>query len=165
MWLFVIFVGIPMIEIGLFIQVGGVIGMWPTLLIVVATAALGAWLVRQQGTREIANIRRSFDEMRNPAEPLAHGAMILVAGTLLVTPGFFTDAVGFSLLLPPVRRAVFNWIKARTTVAAFEAERQRHAHYPSKNDGVVTDIDYEDVTPDNDPGAPDSNGNSGWTRH
>ncbi len=164
MWLFLVFVGIPLLEIGLFIQVGGVIGLWPTLLIVLATAFLGAWLVREQGTREMANIKRSFNELRNPAEPLAHGAMILVAGTLLVTPGFFTDFVGFSLLVPPVRRAAFNWIKSRTTVAEFEASRREY-HYHSERAGVVTDIDYEDVTADNDRNPPNSNGNSGWTKH
>ena len=98
MWLLIAFIAVPMIEIALFIQVGGFIGLWWTLLIVLLTAIAGSYLVRQQGLREIANLQRSFAELNDPTEPLAHGAMILFSGALLLTPGFFTDVVGLSLL-------------------------------------------------------------------
>ena len=101
--LFLLFLAVPLIEIALFIQVGGWIGLWPTLLIVVLTAIAGTYLVRSQGGQAMNQMRRSFDELRDPTEPLAHGAMILFSGALLLTPGFFTDAVGFALLVPPVR--------------------------------------------------------------
>ena len=101
MWLLLAFIAVPLIEIALFIQVGGMIGLWPTLAIVILTALLGTWLLRMQGAAALTDLRRSFSEVEDPSEPLAHGAMILFAGALLLTPGFFTDAVGFALLTPP----------------------------------------------------------------
>ena len=100
MRLLLAFIAVPLIEIGLFIQVGGAIGLWPTLLVVLLTAVVGTWLVRSQGLQTIQNLQGCFQNMRNPTEPLVHGAMILLAGALLLTPGFFTDAIGFILLFP-----------------------------------------------------------------
>ena len=119
MWLFIAFIAVPMIEIALFIQVGQVIGIWWTLLIVLATAVAGTYLVRTQGLRELRNMQQSFSELRDPTEPLANGAMILFAGALLLTPGFFTDIVGLSLLAPPVRKAVFEQMRAKMKVKNF----------------------------------------------
>lgn len=147
MWLLLAFIAVPMIEIALFIQVGGFIGLWWTLLIVLATAVAGSYMVRAQGMREIANLQRSFSDMRDPTEPLANGAMILFAGALLLTPGFFTDIVGLSLLLPPVRAAAFSWIRSRVKVQSFntgDAPRQN----PRTPQDRVIDGDYEDVTRD-----------------
>ena len=118
MALFALLAAIPIIEIALLISVGGLIGLWPTLAIVIATAAVGAWMVKSQGRQAMANLRLSFQELRDPAEPLAHGAMILVAGALLVTPGFFTDAVGFALLVPPVRDAAYRHLRRRIARSA-----------------------------------------------
>ena len=84
MRLFVIFLLVPLIEIALFIQVGGFLGLWPTLLIVVLTALLGTVLVRSQGSAVLAQIKGTLDDLRDPTEPLAHGAMILFSGALLL---------------------------------------------------------------------------------
>ena len=100
--LFLAFLLVPVIEIGLFIQVGGLIGLWPTLAIVVITAMVGTWLVKSQGRMALQKLTGAFNDLQDPSEPLAEGAMILFAGALLLTPGFFTDAVGFALLMPPV---------------------------------------------------------------
>lgn len=164
MWLFALFVAVPLIEIALFIQVGGWIGLWPTLGIVVLTALLGTWLVRDQGIRAISQLRSSFSDLRDPTEPLAHGAMILFAGALLLTPGFFTDACGFALLVPGVRAAVFRYLRARITVARFEMGREgppRDRPPPAPEGGDVIDAEYEEVTPKKRP----THGASGWTRH
>ncbi|WP_044007194.1 FxsA family protein [Jannaschia sp. CCS1] len=123
MWLFILFIAIPLIEIGLFIQVGGWLGLWPTLLIVVLTAIAGTALVKSQGKQAIAQLRSSFDDLRDPTEPLAHGAMILFSGALLLTPGFFTDFVGFALLIPAVRRAVLKEVKKRVKVETVRTDR------------------------------------------
>ena len=80
MWLFVAFLAVPLVEIALFIQVGGLIGLWPTLAIVVLTALSGTMLVRSQGAMAMNDVRRSFNNLSDPTEPLAHGAMILLAG-------------------------------------------------------------------------------------
>lgn len=119
MWLFALFVAVPLIEIALFIQVGGLIGLWPTLLIVVLTALLGTTLVRSQGREALGRLQTSFSDLRDPTEPLAHGAMILFSGALLLTPGFFTDAVGFALLVPGIRNALLERLRKRIEVQQF----------------------------------------------
>lgn len=160
MWLFVLFLAIPLIEIALFIQIGGIIGLWPTLAIVIITAFAGTWLMKTQGLMAMNNLRNSFSELRDPTEPLAHGAMILVAGALLLTPGFFTDATGFLLLIPPVRSAVYKYIRSRVKVQSFDmGGRPQNPHQSSD---TITDVEYEEVTPTETSGKP---GDSGWTKH
>jgi UPF0716 protein FxsA len=165
MWLLLAFIAVPLLEIGLFIQVGGFIGLWPTLFIVFVTAFLGANLVKSQGAREMANLRGSFNELSDPTEPLANGAMILFAGALLLTPGFFTDAVGFSLLIPQVRTAAFKFFKSKVNVQSFSmggaANHQPNHDQPRGPQDRVIDADFEDVTATHD--AP--RGPSGWTKH
>jgi UPF0716 protein FxsA len=160
--LLILFIAIPLIEIGLFIQIGGLIGLWPTLAIVVITAILGTWLVRQQGAHALMQLRSSFEALNDPTEPLAHGAMILFAGALLLTPGFFTDALGFALLIPPVRRAVFAYLARRVKVQSFTMGTERETRY-ERDDGVI-DGDWEDVTPKR-PTHEVPRGPSGWTKH
>ena len=111
MWLFFLFVAIPIIEIAFFIQIGGWLGLFPTLLIVIITAALGATLVRSQALATFGNKRFKLMAVKNPERTLADGGMILLAGVLLLTPGFFTDALGFLLLTPWFRDQVFKFIK------------------------------------------------------
>ncbi|MGC9418316.1 MAG: FxsA family protein [Rhodovulum sp.] len=159
MWLFLLFLAVPLIEIALFIQVGGAIGLWPTLGIVILTAIIGTWLIRQQGALAMDQLRASFRELRDPAEPLAHGAMILFSGALLLTPGFFTDAVGFALLMPPVRAAAYRWLSKRIVVQSmtYGTAPQRNPRAP----GDVIEGDFKEVT----QGPPDPDQPSGWTRH
>lgn len=159
MWLLAAFIAVPLVEIFLFIQVGGAIGTWPTLLIVLVTAILGSWLVRNQGARELMNLRSSFSDMRDPSEPLANGAMILFSGALLLTPGFFTDFVGFALLIPAVRAALFRWAKSRVSVASFQMGPEPMR--PAGPDDRVIDGEFEDLGAPKDP----TQGPSGWTRH
>ena len=166
MWLFIAFLAVPIIEIALFIQVGGWIGLWPTLAIVVITAILGTFLVRTQGALALNQLRGSFNQLQDPTEPLAHGAMILVAGALLLTPGFFTDAAGFTLLIPGARSAVFRYIKARIKVQNFAyGDPRRPQPRTPHGRGDVIDGDYEEVEQPKSPTHPPSNNPSGWTRH
>ena len=116
MYLFLAFLMVPIIEIALLIQVGGLIGLWPTLAIIILTAILGTVLVRTQGRTALANLQRSFAELDDPTESLAHGAIILLSGVLLLTPGFFTDAIGFTLLVPGIRVAMFRYLKSKATI-------------------------------------------------
>ena len=166
MWLFLAFLTVPLIEIALFIQIGGAIGLWPTLGIVVLPAVLGTWLVRSQGAMALGQLRGSFSRLDDPTEPLAHGAMILVAGALLLTPGFFTDAVGFSLLLPPVRSSLFAYLRKRIQVQKFEMGQSFETGARSQDRGQntrgdVIDGDFEEVAPDTSK----PKGPSGWTKH
>lgn len=118
--LFLLFVAIPIAEIALFIYVGGEIGLVATLVAIVLTAAIGSMLVSRQGAAALADVRAAFFNARFPGRELAHGAMIVVAGAFLVTPGFLTDGIGFLLLVPPIReaarRAVMSRFAGRFTV-------------------------------------------------
>jgi UPF0716 protein FxsA len=155
MYLFLAFLLVPIIEIALFIQVGGLIGLWPTLAIVVVTAVMGTALVRTQGRMALANLQRSFADLDDPTEPLAHGAMILLSGVLLLTPGFFTDAVGFALLIPGVRVAVFRYLKSKVQITQFQmgtGAQFRGGPNPSGDD--VIDGEYTEVKPRRNPSNP-----------
>lgn len=104
--LFFLFLCVPLIEISLFVTVGGAIGLWPTLAIVVLTAVAGSAMVRAQGFRTWQKARASLDRGEMPVKELFDGLCIFAAGIALVTPGFFTDAIGILLLLPPVRMLI-----------------------------------------------------------
>lgn len=159
MWLLLAFIAVPLIEIALFIQVGGAIGLWPTLLIVVLTAILGTTLLRNQGIAALGNLQSSFREMRDPTEPLAHGAMILFSGALLLTPGFFTDVIGFALLIPAARRAVFRYVRSRVEVRTFSSDPRAPYEAPPQDD--VVEAEYHEVDPPKKP----THQSSGWTKH
>ena len=156
MWLLLAFLAVPLIEIALFIQVGGLIGLWPTLGIVVLTAIAGTFLVRSQGMFELQRLRASLSDLSDPTEPLANGAMILFAGALLLTPGFFTDSVGLALLAPPVRRAVLRYIRGRIKVESFS-----YGMPPRREENDIVEGEWEDVTARRTP----THRPSGWTRH
>ena len=126
MWLFAIFIIVPLIEIALFIQVGGWLTLWPTLGIVLGTAIVGSWLLRWQGTQVLRDLQREMQALGNPLSPLAHGALILVGGVMMILPGFFTDVLGILLMVPPVRRVVIRLILSRvpaSTVSGFAFSR------------------------------------------
>lgn len=167
MWLFSAFVAIPIIEIGLFLKLGSLVGVWLTLVIVVLTALLGTVLVRTQGVVALQNLQSSFSKMENPAEPLAHGAMILVSGVLLLTPGFLTDTVGFLLLIPAVRTMVFSYMLNKIKARQFHMGPKPGFSGPGfsgdspKNEKHATiSADYKDITPHRPRNEP-----SGWTEH
>ncbi|MBV7380086.1 FxsA family protein [Maritimibacter dapengensis] len=165
MWLLFAFIAVPLIEIGLFIQVGGWLGLWPTLLIVLVTAIIGSWMVRQQGALALGQVRDSFNQLSDPSEPLAHGAMILFSGALLLTPGFFTDTVGFLLLIPAFRAFAFREIKKRIKVQSYSSFTVHETHRPHRPGEDVIDGEFEDVTPDKKPTHTPVQGPSGWTKH
>ncbi|MCF2906027.1 FxsA family protein [Octadecabacter sp. CECT 8868] len=159
MLLLLLFIGVPLLEITLFIQVGGAIGLGWTLFIVVATAVLGAYMVRSQGTQAMTNLRGSFSNLQDPTEHLAHGAMILFSGALLLTPGFFTDFIGFSLLVPAVRTAVYGYMRSRVNVQSFQMGPDMRQSRSQTDDHVI-DGEFEQVDPENS----EARGPSGWTK-
>lgn len=112
-WLLLTFLTIPIAEIYVLFWVGGKIGVLQTLVLIVVTAVVGSALVARQGAAALGQLRSSFFQARFPAKELAHGAMIVVAGSLLITPGFITDGIGFALLVPPFREVVRKWVSGR----------------------------------------------------
>jgi len=125
--LFVAFVVMPLVEIYVLIQVGQVIGPWWTIVALVAASLIGAWVVKREGRRAWQALRSAIEAYRMPAKELADGALILVGGTLLLTPGFVTDGLGLLLILPftrPLfRRALASWTASRVTVAVSGSRR------------------------------------------
>ncbi len=112
--LFFMFLAIPLIEIAILLEIGKVVGVAYTIILVIGTAALGAALLRQQGLSTIAKVQMNMDQGNLPATELIEGLMLLVAGALLLTPGFFTDVFGFLVLIPALRRRI-----AQTFLANF----------------------------------------------
>lgn len=113
--LFLGFTLIPILEIYLLIQVGGFFGAFTTILIVIGTGVLGAYLARMQGLQTMFKVRESLNQGIMPTEELIDALLIVVAGVVLLTPGFVTDAVGFSLLFPPTRMGIKHWLKRQFT--------------------------------------------------
>ena len=125
--LFLLFIVVPLVEIYLLLEVGGIIGAVPTIGLVVLTAAAGATLVRAQGFSTIRQVRRSMEAGEIPAVAIVEGIFLLVAGALLLTPGFLTDAVGFGCLIPPLRRGlIMRFIETRVIRPHHPAAPRRH---------------------------------------
>ena len=160
MWIFALFLLVPLIEIALFITVGGWLTLWPTLAIVVFTGVLGAFLVRWQGMGVLRDIQR-VGVTGDPFSPLAHGVLILIGGFMLMLPGFFTDTIGFLLMIPPLRRVLIGIFARRVKAGKFTMRGfTGQQHRPSAADDWV-DAEFEEVLPDTDKlGGP-----SKWTRH
>jgi UPF0716 protein FxsA len=104
--LFLIFVIVPIIELTLLIKVGSYIGAMNTVLVVILTAAIGAYMVKMEGIGVMYRIQKNMEEGIFPGDELISGMMILVAGALLLTPGFFTDVIGFVMLVPVSREFI-----------------------------------------------------------
>lgn len=110
-YLLAAFIFLPIIELWLLFKVDAHFGLGATLLIVVMTGFIGAWLARAQGLMVTLQIQRDLSEGRMPAPRLIDGTMILIAGALLITPGLLTDSVGFLLLVPAVRSQIRGWLR------------------------------------------------------
>ena len=163
--LILIFIGLPILEIALFVEIGGAIGLLPTLAIIFGTAVLGVAIMRWQGMRALDRLRASMETGTDPGAdavgPIAHGALILVAGGLLVLPGFFTDFLGLLLLLPPVRAMLIRHGASRVTVqAAGYVRRPGRPAHPQ-----TIEADYEVVEEPAPPRTgPHGRPRSGWTQ-
>jgi UPF0716 protein FxsA len=138
-----LFVVVPVLEIYLLIQVGQVIGAWWTVLLLIAAGFAGSWLVKREGSRAWRALQEALAAHRMPAKELADGALILIGGTLLLTPGFLSDLVGAFVILPftrPIARAALTRVVTRKLLAGADVrlgyagtqERRGPGH-----DGVV----------------------------
>jgi UPF0716 protein FxsA len=101
---------VPFVEIYLLLQVGGIIGAVPTIFLVVLTAVLGAWLLKQQGLATLQRFQASLAQGTLPAYEMVEGPILLVGGALLLTPGFITDIMGFACLIPQLRRKIAQYV-------------------------------------------------------
>lgn len=144
--LLALFIAVPVVEIAVIIQVGGLIGAWPTVALIVATAMAGTALVRAQGFQILARAQASLDQGQFPAEELFDGVNLLIAGLLLLTPGFVTDAVGLVLLVPPLRRIVAGWVW-RTLLRSSDVHVAAAWRRGGRDDGVI-EGEYREIRPE-----------------
>jgi UPF0716 protein FxsA len=156
--LVVLFIVVPIVELWLIIEIGGLIGVLPTIALLLADALLGSLLLRHQGRGAWRRFNEALAERRFPGREVADGALIVVGGTLLLTPGFITDVFGLLLLIPPTRAI------ARALLRRFAAHRfvvvgmggpggaprqgppphQDSARRPYDFDGTAEEIDGDD---------------------
>ncbi|GAA0607345.1 FxsA family protein [Thalassospira tepidiphila] len=180
-----IFVAMPIIEIAVFIQAGELIGLWPTIGVVVLTAIIGTSLMRAQGLQTLAKAQSQMDQGEMPIGALFDGICILIAGVLLLTPGFVTDTFGFLLLVPPLRQLIGAKVIMKLVQSGNIRTNFRGATYSSggqggpngrgpngagghgaggpggarpRGAGPIIDGDFEDVSP-NDPSNDTDNSN------
>jgi len=128
--LFSFFLIVPFVEIFLLLQVGGLIGVFPTVLLVVLTAVWGASLLRRQGFATWQRLQTQLAKGEIPAYEMIEGPILLVGGALLLTPGFFTDMLGFACLLPGLRQQIAKYIIERHLLDSAAGDlfrRQREA--------------------------------------
>ncbi|WP_428645690.1 FxsA family protein [Roseibium sp.] len=130
---------LPLIEIAVFIWVGGLIGVVPTILLTVVTALAGTLMLRQQGLSLLMRMQKELDAGRAPGNEVMQGAMIVLASILLLIPGFVTDAIGLLLFVPPFREALARFIISRSDVVIVEDGMGRR-----RADGSVVDLDADD---------------------
>ena len=134
---------IPLIEVYLLMQVGTLIGLFPTILLVIVTALMGASLLKSQGLSTLTEAQSSLAQGEIPATQLMEGAVLLVSGALLLTPGFLTDFIGFLGLAPMTRKGMVRWVASRSVVmhqniyqqadnvtveGEFHEKHERHLH-------------------------------------
>jgi UPF0716 protein FxsA len=173
--LILLLIVVPLVELFLIIQMGQLVGLWPTLALLVLDSILGAVLLRHQGTRAWTRFRLALDTRRVPATETADGALVVLGGALLLTPGFFTDALGFLMLIPPTRAvirrialgkamkmgasslggpAVWGLRGARWGTAGVRYQRGRSAARRDYDvDGTATDPGAAELGPRTAPGA------------
>lgn len=146
---------VPILEIAVFIMVGGQIGIAATLGMILLTAIIGTFLLRRQGFQIIERVRSKMDAGELPGKELANGAMILVAGVLLLTPGFVTDTIGFLLFVPGLRDVIWRGLASKVIVMGPDMMKpgQRPGNSPFDDDNVV-DLDASEFSEKPNPNSP-----------
>lgn len=155
MWVLVAFLAWPLVEIGLFVEIGGRLGLWPTLALVLLSGALGLGLLRREGMRAQSGLRATLSGLGPSGPPPGESALIFLAGILLILPGFLTDTFGLVLLVAPLRRAILRKVTPQGGVSGFGFRR------PYTDQAQAIEGEFIEVIPENTPQEPPS----GRTRH
>jgi len=152
--LFAALVAVPIAEIAVFLLVGGAIGALPTIGLIVLTAIIGTVLLRRQGTAAFARLQDDIRANRVPAAAIGHALTVAVAGVLLLTPGFITDAVGFLLFIPAVRAGLWRQIRNSIKIHRLEPEGPTYRQSePQRRGSRTIDLDEGEYRP-SDPTSP-----------
>jgi UPF0716 protein FxsA len=144
--LFLFFLLVPLIEIAFFVVIGNAIGLWPTLAGVVLTALIGSLVLRMQGLSLLNEMRSTVGRGQLPARAIADAMMIGLAGLLLLLPGYFSDLIGILLLIPPVRSAIYAYLKSRVTVVTTATGTGPAFTQRRVDDGTI-DLDSDEWRP------------------
>ncbi len=158
-FLVLIFIVVPILEIMVFIQAGNLIGLWPTVAGVVLTAIIGAAVVRHQGLATLASAQQSLVNGQFPVREVFDGLCLVIAGALLITPGFLTDTTGFLLLVPPVRTYLRRIVGARMMASGrvtIWSDAPAKNSPPRRDPGtIIIDAEYKHVPdrPEQPPGG------------
>lgn len=150
-WIFLLlFVGVPLIELSVLIEVGSDIGAFSTILLCLLTAAAGLSLIRMQGLKVVADLQNAGTRGQPIVEPLVHGFFLLVAGAFLFFPGFITDVLGGLLLVPPVRLML-----GRLGLAGAAARGSKSFYYSHRGDNgkatIIIDGDFTEASDNDNP--------------
>ncbi|MDX1511883.1 MAG: FxsA family protein [Nitriliruptorales bacterium] len=141
--LLILFLAVPLIEVAVIVRVGAVLGFGWTITLLLADSMLGAWLVQREGRRAWHQFREALADARWPALEVAEGALVLIGGALLVTPGFVTDGVGLLFVLPPTRRALASFLEGRVVPMPLRAVGNRA--FPGRSAGDVMEVEVISV--------------------
>lgn len=141
--LFLTFMVVPLIEIAFFVVIGNAIGLWPTLAGVLITAIVGSLVLRYQGMAVFNDMRQQMNRGQVPAKALADAALIGAGGLMLLLPGYFSDIIGILLLLPPVRAAIYAFLRSRIQVVPMAGAGFGRSPRPPEQPDVI-DLDHDD---------------------
>ncbi|MBN9362275.1 MULTISPECIES: FxsA family protein [unclassified Devosia] len=146
--LFLFFLLLPLIEIACFVVIGNAIGLWPTLAGVVLSALLGALVIRTRGLSLLNELRSTVGSGELPARSIADAMMVGLAGLLLLLPGYFSDLIGILLLIPPVRSALYAFLRSRVTVVTTSSGPAPGPGFTQRrvDDGTI-DLDSDEWRP------------------
>ncbi|WP_218354163.1 FxsA family protein [Alteromonas lipotrueiana] len=155
--LFLLFAILPIIEIAILVKVGGIIGGWNTIALVIITAFIGAYMVRREGLQTLQKAQAKMQQNELPGSEMVQGLMLVVAGVLLVTPGFMTDIIGMLFVFPGSRHFIAGHIskhmKTRVVAGAgfggrgpFEQPQSPFSQKTDDKDGDVYEGQYTDKT-------------------
>ena len=154
------FIFIPLAEIAVFIKVGGWLGLGPTLALIILTAVAGAWMLRHQGLAVLTRAQRQMQQGALPVAEVFEGCCLLIAGALLLTPGFLTDAVGALLLLPAVRAALYRRLRRHVELRGMPGT-PRADQGGQQPRAPIIDAAFEEV---DEPAGPMPRPRGGWDR-
>lgn len=143
-FIFLLFIIVPIIEITILIQVGQAIGAWYTVGLVLLSAFIGVNMLRQQGLSTLARAQQRMDQGEVPGQEMVEGILLAVGGALLVTPGFVTDVIGFSCLIPGIRRALIKPLISRFTIVAATHRHQDDVHVYTADPSDYRTVDERD---------------------
>jgi len=146
----ILFLAVPIAEIYLLIKVGNIIGVFPTILAVIGTAVIGAFLLRQQGLSTLTRFQNNMAAGQLPATEMMEGLLLLIGGALLMTPGFFTDTMGFLCLIPPTRKIIVHFLIKRSIIkmSGASASYSSTTHRSQQDDSSIFEGEFTEKEDD-----------------